>query len=478
MVIQKYLLKWLLTPINSIMQKTPSRLRDILFIVGGLGLTLHCMLKGAGLTPYRFLFFFPISCIFMGLVILGSMGSGLTPVKFRLTLFIPWICCGAIMLISGIINNVDYIPDAILILVAFPILYICWGNCERNKLFTKLILINKLTLLIFILLSFLFIQITTKKYYAFAINPNTTSTLLSVSSAFLLIEIISEKKFSKKLVCDVMLFGAAAAINYYTNSRTGPLALICSALIVLILYSITNPVRQTFITLAKLALTILISAVLSASLLYVFQLRQWLPIPYVNLKDQTVYTDDRWKDIFSPPADEPAPTDSPVNQAPTQPNKEPDKPFFDDGGFKDVNKDKLNTDKTLDKFSTGRISVWKAYAKDLNLTGHSTTPTVYIDFLFYKNISSTHMTILQVAYESGVVAGILYFIFNITSGILAIVYSVRHKKEKFALLPLAIIVVFGCISLLESNRVAFTNYNTLMYYLMLFPVMTKIPSHS
>ena len=490
MTVQRIFIDKILSPINNLVKKCPPKLRDIMFILGGICLMLHCILHGARLIPYRFLIFFPISCVFLGIMILSSMGGELHPVRFRMSVFVPWMCCGGLMFISGVINNVDYLPDALLFLVAFPILYICFANADREKLFQKLISINKFTLLIFIITSFLFVQITNKKYTAFSVNVNTTSTILTVTSIFILVEIISEKKFSKKVLCDILLIGTATALNYYTNSRTGSLALIFAAAFILVLFFATNSMRTNLVALAKLGMIALSSVVLTVSLLYVFQLRQWLPIPYINLNDNSIYLDDRWDTMLhlgsannnnnesTQPDNEndtPSSTDSESTQPDNENNNSGESEFFGNDGFQGVNEQKFDTNKSLDKFSTGRISVWKAYAKDLNFKGHSTTPTVYIDFLSKKDISSTHMTILQVAYESGVLSGISYFLFNIASGILSIIFAIKHRKEKYSLLPLAVTLVFGVISLLASNRVAFYNCNTLMYYILLFPIMIKSP---
>ena len=479
MFIQQVLINWILNPINKFAANLPQKARDFLFYFGGFGLVFHCILHGARVISYRYLIYFTISCFFMGLMILGSLGRKLLPVRFRPVVFIPWMCCGFLMFISGIINNVDYMPDAMLILVAFPILYICFANVDRENIFRKLILINKLSLATFITISFLFIQITRKKYPGFSVNVNTTSFFLTITTIFILIEIISEKKFSKKVLLDILLVGAANALNYYTNSRTGPLALICATTIVLIIWFATNTWRSNLIAIAKLGFIGATSVVMIFSLVYVFQLRNLLPLPYINIKEQTIYMDSRWEGKF--PFSEQSNTDSPTtdnnpttstdNNTTATPDKT-DPEFFGNEGFQAENEHKLNTDKSLDKFSTGRISVWKSYAKDLNFRGHSSTPKVYVDFLSKKDISSTHMTILQVAYESGILAGVAYLTFNIASGIVAIIFAIKHKKEKYTLLPLGITVAFGAISLLASNRVAFYNMNTLMYYLMLFPVIT------
>jgi hypothetical protein len=85
------------------------------------------------------------------------------------------------------------------------------------------------------------------------------------------------------------------------------------------------------------------------------------------------------------------------------------------------------------------------------------------------------MTILQVGYESGLPAGILYLLLNLASGIYTIIFAWKNRKEKYALMPLMITVTFGALSMLGSCRVAFWHWTTFMYYLVLFPIMAAVP---
>ena len=84
---------------------------------------------------------------------------------------------------------------------------------------------------------------------------------------------------------------------------------------------------------------------------------------------------------------------------------------------------------------------------------------------------TAHNTILQMAYECGIPTGILYLVFNLTSGVLAILFARKNRSERYALLPLAVTVAFGFMSLLSSLENAFSYMITLYYYLLQFPLI-------
>ncbi len=463
MIIQKALISVLLAPLSRIVGKLPQKARDAMFITGGIGLVLHILLHVSRQEPYRFLIFFAISCLFLGLMILGSLGGEVKPVRFNRFLLIPMLATGLFMGFSGAINNVNYFPDALLLLVAFPILYVCWVNSDKERIISHLFTVNIVSLSVFLALSFLLVKITPQKYTGFSGNPNSASYFLTTASVLLFVQIMYERRFSARSVLSILLFGIAVSLNYYTNSRSGALALIFSLVLSVVVYAITHSKKSLVEILIKVGSTVAVSVICIFTVLYIFQLRQWLPIPYYDLNEKKFISNEFYDQTTDQdPADE------------ADDEKDGFDLFFDNSGYIQVNKDKLDaTDKTADGFSTGRLSVWKAYAKDLNLFGHESIPEVYVSSIFYKNIRSTHMTLLQIAYESGIFAAVCYLALNIASGIFALIYGFKHKAERYALFPLIIITSFGALYLLESCRVAFWYYNTLMYYLAMFPLMTK-----
>ena len=145
-------------------------------------------------------------------------------------------------------------------------------------------------------------------------------------------------------------------------------------------------------------------------------------------------------------------------------------------GFQNVAQQKGETeDKSLDDISTGRITLWKFYASDLNLFGHASVPTVYVP-LTGQTIGSSHMNCLQFAYESGLFAGVFYLLLNLISGILTIWFAWKYRKEKYAVMPLAVTVVFGVGSMLSTCTLALGYLITFYYYCVLFPIMVHQPA--
>ena len=465
-------------PLNRLMNRLPWKYRDLIFLLGGIGIVGHTFLNNMLLVRYRFLYFFAISCVFMGMMILGGMGTEIKPVRFHKFLSICWFGVGLLMLLSGIRNNMDYLPEAVLILAAYPVLFICWSNGDRVRIFRLLATLCRISGWMFAIASFLLAQIVPVRYAGIFFNTNATAYFLAVAFAGTVLHILYTP-LSWKMAPDFLLTGILTALNYYTNSRTGTLGMICACAVGLGLYALTHSWKQTAKCLPKLAACAVAMSICASGLAYVFQLRIYLPLPYLDLTTGTFY-------YMAPPQKEEKPdqpTTIPGESEGTGEGTGESEPgtsdsttptFFDTHEFDDMNELKTGFgDKTLDQYSTGRLSIWKAYASNLNLSGHASTNIVYVDLL-YRDIRSTHMTILQVAYESGILAGILYLLFNLGTGVLSILYALKHPKEPYAVMPVTFTVVFAILSLLGSCAVSFWYMATFYYYVVQFPIFSRL----
>ncbi len=458
MIIQKYLIQYILSPLGGVMEKLSEKLRNVIFVLAGLGVVLHLFMDNMSMIKYRFLIFFAIDCLFFGVMILCTVSKDMKPVKFRWPLAVCWFGVGILMFVSGILNNMDYLPEAILFLTAYPVLFICWNNCSRTRIFKLLLWISKISVAVFFVLSLLFAKIVSQRYPGIFNNTNGAAFFLAVGVVCLLIEIMYVKKLNVLTVLDMILLGIGCAMLYYTNSRTGFLALILAAFGGVVMYLMAHDWKENVKFLLRMGVTVVIAVLLVNNLVYLFQVRTKLNLPYF----------DSMKGIFITPA--PAPGNPPA--APDAPQ---DQKYFDISGFRTVMDEKGDSqNKTLDQYSTGRISIWKAYAKDLNWTGHESTPLVYIEAVS-KNIGSTHMTILQIAYESGIPAGILYLLLNLGTGFVSIWFAWKNRKERYAVMPLMITLVFGAMSMLSSCGVSLWYMTTLYYYWVQFPILADMP---
>lgn len=475
MAVQSLLIRFVLSPLGTIMDKLPEKIKNAMFLAGGIGLVVMNFLQNAGVLQVRYLIFFVICCVFLGMMILASLKKEMEPVKFNKWLACFWFGAGILILISGIRNNVDYLPGAAMMLVAFPILYIGWTNAERDRIFGLLLSVNRLAGWLFVGASFLLIPIVRNRYAGIFVNTNSAAYCLSVIFAGLLVNVIYTRKFGWKMGLDILLLGIVAALNYYTASRTGTLAIYVASFFGVSLYLLTHKLKDNLACLAKTAAVMTAATLCISGLVYVFQLRQAIPVPFYDLEEKTFYMNYRGLDNLLAKPTEPntdastKPTGEPVTDSTTKPTQG----MFDNSSFKDMT-DKKNdtTDKSLDKLSTGRLTVWRLYATQLNLFGHESVPPVYVDSL-HRDISTTHMTALQIGYESGIIAGVLYLLFNLGTGVVTILFAWRYRSEQYAIFPLVVTAAFGVLSMLGSCSVVFWHYTTLMYYLVQFPIMTR-----
>ena len=261
-----------------------------------------------------------------------------------------------------------------------------------------------------------------------------------------------------KLLPDILLFGLALGLNYYTNSRTGMYALYFALFLGAGLFLLRREKKLQFI--GRLSLCTLSGLIFIMTLIYPWQLRQFIDLPYFDGEEYGIYHATREEILEA-----------------ADPNWEehlPESGFMDVQGFFHISSVKNDTSgKTLDTYSTGRISIWMAFAGDLNLRGHKTVPPKYIP-AYDKEFETTHNTILQYSYESGIGAGLAFLLLNISSGLATIWYGWKHGKEDFSVAPVMFTAAFGMMSMLGSCSASFGYLATLYYYLAQFPVMATL----
>lgn len=105
-------------------------------------------------------------------------------------------------------------------------------------------------------------------------------------------------------------------------------------------------------------------------------------------------------------------------------------------------------EKDQDDYSNGRMDIFRAYLRNMNLTGHKTMGAPLEDGTIAVH---AHDIYLQLAYDSGVPAGILFLlILALTWFRACIYYKRRHPAgEAAAALPLAAITGFGVTGIVE-----------------------------
>ncbi len=447
LLLQNLLIKYILSPLYNITKKISPRIKDAGFVLSGVMIVILFFVHSTGILSMRYLFYFSIGCLFLGIMILCTINKDMQPISFKPAPMILWFIAGITMLFSGIFNSVDFLPEAVLFTVAYPILFIVWNNNDEKYIFSRLMLIIKISFLIYIITSALFFPMLSLRYSGLFTNVNGAAEYYVIVSVFLLIDFLNEKLFSAKFIRNAVLLGLCISLLMYTNSRTGLIALFLAAIIGLCVYFFTNTRGRRKIFFSKLG-TLIVSVILFfTSSIYIFQLGKYINLPSLNMyskTDETINFEESWelsKDRFF---------------------------ITDSDGIEGTGESAISI------YSTGRLGIWTEYAKQLNLLGHKDAGTA--QFIYKgenKTYHTAHMTILQFAYENGIVSGIAYFLFNIVAGIISFKYAVKHKHNQYAIIPFLVSVAYGVISLFSNTTISFWYLSALMYYLVQFPILKK-----
>ena len=122
----------------------------------------------------------------------------------------------------------------------------------------------------------------------------------------------------------------------------------------------------------------------------------------------------------------------------------------------------LDSNATLNKISSGRITIYKAYIKNLNIKGHKRV-TLKIN---NKRVSHAHNNWLQFAYTYGVPAMLFYTVITILSILRSIWFYLtnRRRNATYAFLIPAICVGFVVATLTECLFLPFEVFPAFAYW--------------
>lgn len=453
--IQKKLIQWLLQPLASFMGRFPEKARNGLFVCAGLMVFFQKFLRAAGVVDYRYLIEYVLGCFFLGIMILCAMPEKIRPVHFRAFPTLCWFGAGFFMLLAGVRIEIDHLLEAAVLLAAFPAVFIAWGGADHGKIFRLLSRTALLSFIVYTLANMAFFPMEEARYAGLMMNVNGAAQYLTLVILCLLLDLLYTQRPGGAYFLRLALLGLAAAQLYYTSSRTGYLACGLTAVTVLCFYLALHrkeKLRYLYKTLLYGCLSVLLCVNVS---LYLFQLptvveRLAAPPPPAAVTEQ--------------PAGEEAPA-APPQTAPAP------KPSVNFNEISETAGERLSTDgRTLDQVSTGRISIWRKFIQELNWTGHPSGIRYYFPE-FEREYGSPHNTVLQIAFESGIPAGVCYLLYNIFSGLAAIWYAVRYRDKEYNLFPLAVVLSFGVMSNLGSLAVAFSYMTTFYYYLTQFSLI-------
>ncbi len=133
--------------------------------------------------------------------------------------------------------------------------------------------------------------------------------------------------------------------------------------------------------------------------------------------------------------------------------------------------DYVDTDNIIDVISNGRITIFKSYVQELNTWGHEEMGAMLPNGEIAVH---AHNTYLQVAYDHGVVVGILFIIVLIAALVSGIRYYGRNReKEPLSLITCAVVIGFMVAGISEWVF-QYSNPMTIALMLSIAPLTIKI----
>ena len=466
MTAQRFLIQFVLDPLGRLMSRFSHRVKDRVFLLGGLGLYLIFFISASGHAPSRYFFLFAPGCLCMGIMILCALPEKLRALPFDRLLSVCWFGAGLFMLFAGLRYNTDNLSDAIMFLAAYPVAWLVWCQRDIGHIFHLLNKLCILSFLLFLAVSLLFFPITEKQYPGLFTNVNGAAMYLSLVFCCLLAELFGARRFSFRVLGELVLIGVTAAMVFYTNSRTGQLAVLSAFFLGTALYLYTQRKELVKRLLVNVLPVILSFLLFLPTTVYIFQ-GVGAVSRIVSESVSGLLTDEK---VETPPSEV---TETPPSEVTETPPSGP----HGIEGFLETNEQKTSTEgKTLDKISTGRLSIWKEFAKHVRLFGTDEQVNFYVESRGC-NYTTAHNTPLQFAVHSGLFCGILYLLFNLLAGLKAVWFALSHPEKAYSLLPLIVAIAFGVCSMLESLKTPFT-YMISMYYFALQATLIIVPWQS
>lgn len=131
-----------------------------------------------------------------------------------------------------------------------------------------------------------------------------------------------------------------------------------------------------------------------------------------------------------------------------------------------------------DSFTSGRIAIWKDFAKNVGIMGHASEHREIIENTRRYENAKAHNVYLQVAYNAGAGAGAAYLLMVVFIGIKAIMYFVKivkgkAKRDMELLLSICYFIVFAVVSLTSDGYMVFSFFPPTLFWFMSYKFIFK-----
>lgn len=416
-------------------------------------------------------YFYNTACgiVLMLVIALLSLDRTLVRKPWRRSVSIAWFGMCIVFTVSDILVGKKACGLGIILALVFTGVFFVWQNHSRKDLLWKSFKdAVKIAFLLMAVISFLFRPFFEGGRYAgIFTNPNTFGLYLYVIFAVYMSDLDWNVETGKPFLKSLPTYLQLALVIFYlsvSQARTAMLAICSIFLMWVILRMIMGRRQRRYRNFVKsLALLILISAAC-------------YPIFYAGIRNVPVFigrplifdedvlylsNGEKIEDIGDKVLAE-----SDAFESIDLPEKN-----LEDNSIWGRLVKSLDGNETLNKISSGRITIYKAYIQRLNLQGHKRVRLI----INGKKVSHAHNNWLQFAYTYGVAGMLFYTVITILSLIRSIYFYMtnRRRNATYAFLIPAICIGFVVATMTECLFLPFEVFPAFAYWFAFGDIFEK-----
>lgn len=388
-----------------------------------------------------------LGVVFMGGLILFSVEKRGKARRINTVPAVLWIIVGLGQCASCIFASIEFIPMTLVWCVGFPLLFFVWDNRDDYwGMFREMSLAGNACFIIAVLLSIIFFPIKKTQYGGIFINPNGLGQWLVFALPFVLFLLDGESrpKIKRLYLCEIALI---LLLTCFSKSRITILAVIMMLCFycAFSLKSKKPPAKEQIVSLAKFLLYLLVMAALTFGI-------NRLSESVVDYCDINVYS---LYDGLDNSSQGHSHRDNAYGESVTN-----------DATLAERFKGKDKAQPTVNDYTSGRLGIWQNTISMLNIEGHPSREHIIND----RNGdvgANTHNTVLQYAYDNGIITGIAFFVFICYAGLQFLIRAVRSKGASIEKYYLISFIGYFCIGMFASVNLPFLYLISFEFFLTL-----------
>lgn len=450
----------LLSPWIPIMGKISSKIKYRLLTACFMAdLVLFCIVRYVLLKES---YFYNTVCgIFLMLIIaLLSLDKELVRKPWRTSMCVAWFGMCIVFTLSDLFVSKKACGLGIILALVFTGVFFVWQNHSRKDLLWKAFKdAVKISFLLMALISFLFRPyFDGGRYAGIFTNPNTFGLYLYVIFAVYMSDLDWNVETGKNLKKSLPTYLQLALVIFYlsvSQARTAMLAIVAVFILWIVLRIYMGKIQKRYMNFVRGLIFLVLITVICYPLFYagVRHIPKIVGHPIMFEEDVLYLSNgEKIEDIGDKVLAE---SDAIESVEVTDRNIE------DNSIWGRIVKS-LDSNATLNKISSGRITIYKAYMKKLNIKGHNRV-TLKING---KRVSHAHNNWLQFAYTYGVISMLFYTVITVLSLIRSIRFYMtnRRRNATYAFLIPGICVGFVVATLTECLFLPFEVFPAFAYW--------------